>query len=70
MPLLVPPGIVGYNLRRVEVSAADVTPPACLMLVTDGVDEAAVDRRPADAEALLRQFASPHDDATAVVVRW
>lgn len=68
--LLTAPGIVGYNLRRVEMSSAPVTPPACLAVVTDGVDEAALDRRPVDAETLLRQWASPHDDATAVVVRW
>lgn len=68
--LLPVPGIVGYSLRQVRASAAPVMPPACLALVTDGVDEAALDRRPADAEALLRRFASSRDDATVVVVKW
>lgn len=68
---LVPvPGIVGYNLRRVGASEVHVTPPACLAVVTDGLEEAALDRQPLDAETLVRRFASGRDDATAVVVRW
>lgn len=74
LPAFRPPPAID-NMGLVEASscyrvdAADVTPPACLTLVTDGVDEAALDRRPADAETLLRQFASLHDDATAVVIQ-
>ncbi len=71
VPLLVPPGVIGYSLRRVQAQSAQLTPPACLVIVSDGVDEAALDRRPVGtAEALLRRWASPRDDATAVLVRW
>lgn len=68
--LLVPPGIVGYHEPRVRLQGEDVIPPACLAVITDGVDEAALLQKPADANSLLREFASARDDATAVVVRW
>ena len=70
LALLVPPGIVGYNEAHAVLRAAEVLPPACLAVITDGVDEAALFQEPGDAESLLRRFASPRDDATAVVVRW
>ncbi|MEW6046556.1 MAG: SpoIIE family protein phosphatase [Bacillota bacterium] len=70
IPLLIPSGIVGYNLRRIQASTAEVTPPACLAVATDGLADEALEQEPYDAGGLLQRFARPHDDATVLVVRW
>lgn len=65
------PGVLGYHDARIRLCEAQVTPPACLAVVSDGLDEACLFEEPkSGAQQLLRRFASGRDDATAVVVRW
>ncbi|MEW6048109.1 MAG: stage II sporulation protein M, partial [Bacillota bacterium] len=62
--------IVGYSVEHLHPQSTPVESPACLLMVTDGVKEEALDERPADAAGVVERFSRPNDDATALIIHW